>query len=133
MWRRSTRDQSGLAPEHLRQFSVSPAMSDAIAITPAAENCDSSVSFRFEQIQIDRFSHLKIAKRRRMNSIAAIVGNVQEVGIRGAAHDAVEVDDGIKGIPLSNRGIDVIAHFRFGVLPAAIAATCLAVVAERRG
>ena len=32
-----------------------------------------------------------------MNSIAAIVSDIQEVGIRRAAHDAVEIDDGIKG------------------------------------
>src|SRR5262245_22962418 len=60
-------------------------------------NCNLSGSLRFEQIQIDGFSHLKIAERRWMNSIAAIVSDVQEVRIRGAAHDAIEIDDGIKG------------------------------------
>ncbi len=45
-----------------------------------------------------------------MNSIAAIVSNVQEVWIRGAAHDAVEIDDSIKGATPANPSIDLVAH-----------------------
>jgi hypothetical protein len=70
--------------------------------TPAIENCESSGSLHFEQIQIDRFAHLKVAERRWMNSIA-IVGDVQEVGVRCAAHDAIEIDDAIEGATSSIR------------------------------
>src|SRR6202011_2499727 len=81
----------------------------------------SSGSLRFEQLQIDRLAHLKIAERRRMNAVAAIVSRAQEVGVRGAAHDAVEIDDGIEGAAFANPGVDLVAHFRLGVVPAGIA------------
>ncbi len=68
-----------------------------------------------------------------MNSIAAIVSNVQEVWIRGAAHDAVEIDDSIKGATPANPSIDLVAHFRFCVVPAGIAGNWRNVVARHDG
>ena len=108
-------------------------MSGAIAITPAIENCNSLRSLRFEQIQIDRFAHLKIPERRWMNAIAAIVSYVQEIGIRGAAHNVVKIDNGIEGATLSNPSVDLIAHFRFRVVPAGIPSNWRNVVARHDG
>jgi hypothetical protein len=77
---------------------------------------DSSASLHFEQIQIDRFAHLKIAERRWMNSIAAIVSNVEKVGIRCAAYDAVEIDDGIKASPPRIQALTSLRTFVFAAL-----------------
>src|SRR5258708_32760312 len=68
-----------------------------------------------------------------MNSITAIVSNVQEVGIRRAAHDAVEIDDGIKGTTPAHPSIDLVAHFGFCVAPAGIASDWRDVVARHDG
>jgi hypothetical protein len=55
-----------------------------------------------------------------MNTIAAIVSDVQKVGIRAASHGAVEIDDSIEGAAPANPGVDLIAHLRFRVVPARV-------------
>src|SRR5579859_1316993 len=65
-----------------------------------------------------------------MNSVSAIVSNPQEVGVFGAAHDAVEINDGIKGATPANPSIDLVAYFRLGVAPAGVAAHWRDVVAR---
>ncbi len=55
-----------------------------------------------------------------MNAVAAIVRYVQEIGIRGAAQNVVEIDNGIEGATLANPCVDLIAHFRFRVVPACV-------------
>src|SRR5882724_231495 len=74
----------------------------------------------FKQVQVYELAHLKIAERRWVNPIAAIVGNAQEIGIGRAAHDAVEIDDAVEGTASSNPGVDLVAYFRFCVVPARI-------------
>src|SRR5215510_13715952 len=82
---------------------------------------------RIKWPEVDGPAHLKIACRRRMNSVAVVVRS-QQVGVGGAAHDLVEIDHPIKTSALANPVVDLVFDLCLRIVPAGIAGLGRAIV-----
>src|SRR5438067_13697288 len=73
-----------------------------------------------EQAEIYGLAHLEIADRGRMDAVAAIVRRVDEIGVRGAADDLIEIEDAVESGFRADPLVDLIANLRFAVIPTRI-------------
>src|SRR5207249_10362050 len=73
-----------------------------------------------EQPQIDGLAHLEISDRRRVNAVSAIVRRVDEISVRGAADDLVEVKDAVESSLRADPIIDLIADLCLRIVPAGV-------------
>src|SRR5947209_4334584 len=76
--------------------------------------------FPFEQAEIDRLAEQEIAVRRGMDSVAAVVGHVDDLGVARVAYQLVEVEHGVEAGLLADEIVDLVADLALGVAPAGI-------------
>ena len=83
-----------------------------------------------EQIEPHRCAHFVVATRARMDSISAVEGRIEQIGVPRILNRLVEIDDAVERRPCTHPVIDFVADARLDVVPAGIVLGGRAIVAR---